>query len=282
MFCVRGAKVSGVGLCLGLGLLCVVSFALPGLAQAPRRIADVRELSAFEMLKAERLLRDKLPCLGCHELDGEGGRIGPSLSSLAATRPPDYVFAMISDPQATVPGGVMPRVRLTRKYAWTKATFDFQLEREGEARILQERPAVAHTTLELIGNYLLQREPSQGSPPKLIPRPPPAPLDESADSATLYRHYCADCHGAEGNGDGPNAKYLPVPPVPHADAAYMSERPDDSLFDAIYSGGYIMNLSPRMPPYGSTLSRRQIWSLVGYLRSLCECQGPAWSRNGKR
>lgn len=280
MFCVRGANASGVG--LGLVLLCVVSFAPPGIAQAPRRIADVRELSAFEMIKAERLLREKLPCLGCHELDGEGGRIGPSLSSLAETRPPDYVFAMISDPQATVPGGVMPQVPLARKYAWTKARFDFQLEREGEAPILSEQPAVAHTTLELIGNYLLQREPSRRPPPKLVPRPPPTPLEETADGATLYRHYCADCHGAEGKGDGPNAPYLPVPPVSHADAVYMSKRPDDSLFDAIYSGGYIMDLSPRMPPYGSTLSRGQIWSLVRHLRSLCECQGPAWSRDGKK
>ncbi len=61
----------------------------------------------------------------------------------------------------------------------------------------------------------------------------------------------------------------------------MTERPDDSLFDAIYAGGYIMNLSQLMPAYGRTLSREQIWSLVRQLRSLCDCQGPAWSRDGK-
>ena len=278
MFNLRGIEASGVG----TAALLLVIFATQASAQTPRRIVDVRTLSAFEMAKAEGLVRDKLPCLGCHELGGEGGRIGPSLSNLKATRPPDYVFAMISDPQATVPGVVMPQVRLTRKYTRMKSRFDFQLEREGVARIVPEQPSVAHTTLELIGNYLLQREPARGSPPKLIPRPPPAALDESADSATLYRHYCADCHGAEGKGDGPNAEFLPVQPVSHADATYMSERPDDSLFDAIYSGGYIMNRSPRMPPYGSTLSREQIWSLVRYLRTLCDCQGPPWSRDGKR
>ncbi|MGD8699807.1 MAG: c-type cytochrome [Gemmatimonadales bacterium] len=278
MFTRNGVRASGIG----AGFLSLFILAASGTAQTPRRIAAVRRLSAFEMVKAEQLLRDKLPCLGCHELGGEGGRIGPSLSGLKATRPPDYVFAMISDPQATVPGVVMPQVPLTRKYTWTKARFDFQLEREGVARVVPEGPSVVHTTLELIGNYLLQREPARESPPKLIPRPPPAPLDESADSATLYRHYCADCHGEEGKGDGPNGRFLPVQPVSHADAAYMSERPDDSLFDAIYSGGYIMNLSPRMPPYGSTLSREQIWSLVRYLRVLCDCQGPAWSRDGRR
>jgi mono/diheme cytochrome c family protein len=276
------------GLCVGRATSLAVGAFLPIIlatrvgAQALHPIVEVRTLSAFEMAKAESLLRGKLPCLGCHELGGEGGRIGPSLSNLAATRPPDYVFAMISDPQSTVPGVVMPRVPLTRKYAWTKARFDFQLDPTGAPRIVPEQPAMAQTTLELIGNYLLQREPGRGTAPELIPRPPPAPLPESADGATLYRHYCADCHGAEGGGDGPNAKYLPVPPVSHADASYMSERPDDSLFDAIYSGGYIMNLSPRMPPYGATLTREQIWSLVGYLRILCDCQGPAWSRDGKQ
>lgn len=267
---------------LGTGALLPIILATRVAAQVPRPIVEVRTLSAFEMAKAESLLRDKLPCLGCHELGGEGGRIGPSLSNLAATRPPDYVFAMISDPQSTVPGVVMPRVPLARRYIWTKARFDFQLDPTEAPRVVPEQPAMAQATLELIGNYLLQREPEGGTPPKPIPRPPPTPLDESADSATLYRHYCAECHGAEGGGDGPNAEFLPVPPVSHADASYMSERPDDSLFDAIYSGGYIMDLSPRMPPYGSTLTREQIWSLVRYLRVLCDCQGPAWSRDGRK
>ncbi|NIR45051.1 MAG: c-type cytochrome [Gemmatimonadetes bacterium] len=241
----------------------------------------VRELSAFEMEKAARLLREKLPCLGCHELDGEGGRIGPSLSRLAVTRSPDYVFAMISDPQGTVPGTVMPRVPMMRKYVTRPARYGYQLRVGGEPPLQRESDVVEETTLELIANYLLQREPSSGRVPAQLPRPAPSPPDSTADGATLYGHYCASCHGEEGAGDGPNAEYLPVTPVSHADATYMSGRPDDSLFDAIYSGGYIMNRSQLMPAYGWTLSREQIWRIVRHLRALCDCRGPDWSRDNR-
>ena len=58
----------------------------------------------------------------------------------------------------------------------------------------------------------------------------------------------------------------------------MSARSDDALFDTIDGGGAIMDRSPRMPPFGGTLSARDIRALVAYIRTLCACQGPAWSR----
>ena len=80
-----------------------------------------------------------------------------------------------------------------------------------------------------------------------------------------------------GDGDGYNAVFLPVPPTPHSSPQHMSTRSDDGLFDAIAGGGYIMNRSARMPQFGRTLSTAQIRGLVGYLRTLCGCAGPAWS-----
>jgi mono/diheme cytochrome c family protein len=104
-------------------------------------------------------------------------------------------------------------------------------------------------------------------------------LAEIQDSAALYARACAACHGDRGGGDGVNAPNLPVRPTAHADSAYMSTRPDDTLFDGIYGGGYILNKSARMPAFGATLTREQIWGLVHYLRVLCRCQDPAWSRS---
>ena len=61
----------------------------------------------------------------------------------------------------------------------------------------------------------------------------------------------------------------------------MRERPDDSLVDAIAGGGAIMGKSARMPAFGATLTRDEIRSLVQYVRTLCRCEGPAWSRGAR-
>jgi mono/diheme cytochrome c family protein len=206
-------------------------------------------LSPFERQKAAALFRNRYPCLGCHELDGTGGRIGPSLTGLKARRSPAFVVAMITDPQHTVPGTLMPRVPMPAE------------------------------TAQLLASFL-----AGGSP---VDAPPPRSATGGAAGATglsgeaLYRRSCAACHGDAGGGDGPNARFLPVRPTPHASAAITGTRPDDALFDTIFSGGYIMNRSPFMPPFGETLSRDQIWSLVRHIRSLCRCEGPAWSRDPK-
>src|SRR6266478_9118371 len=81
-----------------------------------------RPLSAFDVAKAEWLIRNRLPCLGCHELGGEGGRIGPSLSALKGRRTPDRVYSMIRDPQ----GAIMPRVPMSQ------ATLDLIASRSEE------------------------------------------------------------------------------------------------------------------------------------------------------
>lgn len=231
-----------------VALFCGMPASALAQAAAARRASDA--LSAFAVAKAERLLRDRLPCLGCHELGGEGGRIGPSLSNVGARRSRDDIAAMIGDPQRTVPNTIMPKAPMNA------------------------------ATAALVADYLSRRarsrEPPPFAPPPAYGTPSGAPPD---DPATVYRRFCAPCHGLTGDGDGYNAPFLSVRSTAHASAAYMSTRSDDALYDAIAGGGYIMNRSARMPPYGGTLSAAQIRGLVAYLRTLCRCNGPAWSRD---
>jgi len=215
--------------------------ALPLVAQAPAT-------TPFQEQKARALLRDQLPCLGCHELDGEGGRTAPSLSDVGGRRSAAYIRAIIEDPQLVVPGAVMPKTLMP------SAIRDLLIR-------------------------FLARNAAEGAPPM----PQSASLyGRSLPPSGLYNRWCAQCHGHNGGGDGPNAKYLPVRPAVHWDAARMGARSDDALYDVIAAGGGPMGKSARMPAFGATLTPPEMRSLVAYIRGLCSCAGPAWSRDGRR
>ena len=205
---------------------------------------ETKELSAFSKEKAAFLLRNRLPCLGCHQLNGEGGTIGPDLTTVRERRSAAYIAAIVADPQRVVPGSAMPRI------------------------------AMPSATRDLIVKYLAS-QPGNAPDASVPAATPPA---ATPDGPVLYARWCAACHGETGKGDGPNAARMPVRPAAHASREAMSARPDDSLFDTIASGGAVMNRSPRMPPFGGSLTAAEIRALVRHIRTLCKCEGPAWSR----
>lgn len=89
-----------------------------------------------------------------------------------------------------------------------------------------------------------------------------------------YRFYCAQCHGLEGRGDGPNAtKSQPVSPRDHTSALEMNKLTDDDVLNAITDGGAATSKSTMMPPFGKTLSKGEISALKDYIRNLCKCKG---------
>lgn len=205
-------------------------------------------VTAFDREKARALLRTQLPCLGCHELDGEGGRSAPSLTTVGARRSAAYVADIVADPARRLPGAAMPNHSMP---TWMR---DLIVRYLAQGATGPDVPALAAVT-------------------RVSPVAPIRP-----DGAALYAKWCAACHGPAGSGDGPNARYLPVPPAHHADSSTMSARPDDSLYDVIAAGGLAWGRSARMPAFGATLSDAQIRALVARIRELCRCQGPAWSR----
>jgi len=224
-------------------------------AAPPRVSAPPRALSAFAIRKATLLLTDKLSCLGCHRLGERGGRIGPDFNGVRDRLQPDYVLSVIQNPRETNPHSIMPRVPMT----------DDTRRLIGDFLVQQPQPPSREKYVSLVGNV-------------------PTIYDANAPASppNTYARHCALCHGPTGNGDGLNARYLPVRPTAHADSGYMSRRPDDTLFDGIHSGAGILNRSPYMPPWGETFSRTEIAGLVQYIRQLCHCAGPEWSRDGTR
>lgn len=211
-----------------------------------------QQISAYSMQKARNMLRDKLACLGCHRLGKQGGRIGPDLSSVSSRLNPLYMFNQIKNPHAVSPTTIMPRIPLHER------------------------------NVKLIFNFLFQQgDQRQDSTYLSLTEHPLISLKDKTGTEKNYLHRCAICHGSAGDGKGYNAGYLPVTPTLHSDSSYMSRRPDDTLFDGISAGGFILNKSNFMPPWGFSIPAGDIRDLVDYIRTLCNCTGPAWSRDDK-
>jgi mono/diheme cytochrome c family protein len=217
---------------------------------------EVASLTPFEADRTHRMLEDRLACLGCHRIGDEGGRIGPSLDGLGARLDPSFVLEMILDPARAAPGSPMPPQPMSPREAARLARY---LVDAGGARSPPDRVSLADA------DHRAWKTPT-----------------DTSRGARLYARHCAACHGTEGHADGWNAASLPVQPAAHADSARMSARPDDTLFDGIWSGAWVLDGSPRMPAFGGMLSADEARDLVAYIRTLCSCSAPAWSRDGRR
>ncbi|MFQ5851309.1 MAG: c-type cytochrome [Candidatus Binatia bacterium] len=94
----------------------------------------------------------------------------------------------------------------------------------------------------------------------------------SASAKQNFEHYCAQCHGMDGKGKGINAtKDLPVAPRDLTDGSDLGSFTNDQITNTLTKGGAVNELSPIMPPWGNTMTKKEIKELVQYVRSLCKC-----------
>ncbi len=99
---------------------------------------------------------------------------------------------------------------------------------------------------------------------------------QAADAEQLFKFYCAQCHGLEGKGNGPNVgKEFPVDPRNFTNADEMQKLSDADIKNVVMDGGPSASKSPMMPPWGKTLTDEEVDALVKYLRKLCNCTGKA-------
>lgn len=96
----------------------------------------------------------------------------------------------------------------------------------------------------------------------------------SVETETVFKFYCAQCHGLGGKGDGPNVtKDFPVTPRDFTSAKEMDKLSDADMKNVILDGGPAVSKSPLMPPWGKTLTSEQVDGLIKHLRKLCKCKG---------
>jgi len=97
---------------------------------------------------------------------------------------------------------------------------------------------------------------------KKVKNPFPPTPETLADAEQLFTDNCVLCHGEKGLGDGPGAKTIKVKPANFTDAKMMAMETDGSLFWKMSNG------RGPMPSWKDTLTDKERWELVGYIRKL--------------
>ena len=92
----------------------------------------------------------------------------------------------------------------------------------------------------------------------------PLPGDAAAEEsgARLFEIYCQPCHGAAGQGDGTVAPHFTQRPPADLTSTRVRAQADGYMYATIRDGG------GSMPALGGSLSARERWAVVTYVRSL--------------
>ena len=98
------------------------------------------------------------------------------------------------------------------------------------------------------------------------------------DGREIFKENCARCHGAAGNGQGPEvaAANLPVKLPDFTSADYPGKRSEQRIEQIIRKGGLASGLNAAMPPWGSIdgatplLTDAEIRAVAKYVHSLGE------------
>jgi putative copper export protein/mono/diheme cytochrome c family protein len=97
-----------------------------------------------------------------------------------------------------------------------------------------------------------------------------SPTGFSVDSIVrgqhLYPANCAPCHGPDGRGDGPAATGLSIRPA-DLTAAHVLAHPDGELIWWLEEGMPDPEGRPAMPGFAASLPKRDLWSLIDYVRA---------------
>lgn len=107
----------------------------------------------------------------------------------------------------------------------------------------------------------------RGGDPKLAARKNPAPATPASINAgrALYNKNCRHCHGIRGTGDGPLAPSNPRP-ANLTDDKWDHGSSDGEIFAIIWNGAPAPK--SEMKPMKDTLTERNVWDIVNFLRSI--------------
>ena len=100
-------------------------------------------------------------------------------------------------------------------------------------------------------------------------------LQVMANGKDIYEKRCAKCHGITGDGDGPSAEFLAVPPAKFSNPKIFKDReglnmtPDERMTKVIHEGGQSVGKSKLMQPFPE-FSDSEIKDIISYLKTLAK------------
>ncbi|MGV7222574.1 MAG: c-type cytochrome [Nitrospinales bacterium] len=132
----------------------------------------------------EQLFYKKKSCFACHQLDDEGGRVGPELTRAGFLYTPEWIYTWIRNPQFIKPNTKMPNIGLVEEEDRAITTFLSSLP--GESIDIPEEWAIYSKD---------KGDPDKGQ-------------ELFFDPEGIA--YCGKCHSVKGEGGkvGPNLSYI--------------------------------------------------------------------------
>jgi mono/diheme cytochrome c family protein len=189
--------------------------------------------------EGQRLFQQK-GCIGCHSVEGNGGKVGPALDDVGLRRTPEWMMQHFRDPQSVTPGTVMPRFGFTETEA--RALTDFLL-------------------------HLRDQKFAINLPSQMLP---------VERGHSIYRKYgCAGCHGTEAKGGVPNPNAKTAQLVPGLIRVAEGYTKDELKVRILKGQREIPSLDATRPPpplympaWADTIKDAEVDDLVAYLISL--------------
>jgi ubiquinol-cytochrome c reductase cytochrome b subunit len=215
-----------------------------------------------------------LGCIGCHSIHGQGGTIGPDLSSgVLKGKSRDWLITQIRDPKKHDPNTIMPAFSSATAQQVSDVA-DYLLTLEPGKTSGGPAPSVA--------------PPAKASPPEParkkevigphgIPGPAASMIGNADLGAVTFKNICQACHGPEGTDKIPNpgSDDGTVPPLNPIDRHLFSENARifaDHIDRLIQHGSIPAGPDPviHMLPFGDThtLTQAQIANVEAYVLEL--------------
>ena len=177
-------------------------------------------------------------CLGCHTIE-ENGRL-------------------IGGPQSAALQNAGQRYNVDWLYRFGQNPQDFIIhtgEFLADATDLQLRAVIGFLAVQGVKDFKYYE-------PWTSPEFAHASVDRGK---TLYKEYCAQCHGFTGKGDGPAASALEPKPAIHANIPF-EKLPMEYLYNVVNHGGPAVGKSPNMPYWGLTIGHQGVADVIAYLK----------------